>query len=360
MNENDSMNNSSDDAFNLAKSEQEVIASWEGDLSKPLVSIVCITYNQEAFIKDTLNGFLMQETDFPFEILIHDDASTDNTAKIIREYEEKYPLLIKSIYQSENQYSKGIKISATFNYPRAKGKYIAYCEGDDYWTDKSKLAKQVAFLNNNLDCSLCFHATRVIFINSNLEESVQRVKGVIKPTKFTVEDFIRGNGLNIRTVGVMIKSTIINDLPEFFFNAPIGDLPLQLFSGINGNYGYIPEVMATYRRGIPGAWSENSHTIAWKKKHIEDLNNIYIAFDKYTSYRYHDLIANRNKQWIRSVIISAQIDAFSRRQQLDLIMPYISTFTSLNLRNGRVFIGFVLGRRGYRSIKKLRKKIMEL
>ena len=87
----------------------------------------------------------MQKTDFPFEILIHDDASTDGTADIIREYEAKYPDIIKPIYQTENQYSKGIKVSQVYQFPRAKGKYIALCEGDDYWTDPYKLQKQVDF-----------------------------------------------------------------------------------------------------------------------------------------------------------------------------------------------------------------------
>ena len=113
-----------------------------------LVSICCITYNHEKYIRDAIEGFLMQKTDFPFEVLIHDDASTDGTADIIREYETKYPDIIKPIYQTENQYSKGIKISATYNYPRAKGKYIALCEGDDYWIDPYKLQKQVDFLEH--------------------------------------------------------------------------------------------------------------------------------------------------------------------------------------------------------------------
>ena len=108
--------------------------------NNPLLSICCVTYNHESFISQCLDGFLMQQTDFPFEILIHDDASADGTANIIMEYEAKYPDLIKPIYQTENQFSKGIKISVTFNFPRAKGKYIALCEGDDYWTDPLKFS----------------------------------------------------------------------------------------------------------------------------------------------------------------------------------------------------------------------------
>lgn len=101
---------------------------------KPLVSICCLTFNHEPYIRECLDGFLMQKTNFPFEVLIHDDASTDHTADIIREYEVQYPNIIKPIYQNENQYSKGVRVTWTFQFPRAKGKYIAMCEGDDYWT----------------------------------------------------------------------------------------------------------------------------------------------------------------------------------------------------------------------------------
>lgn len=125
--------------------------------STPLVSISCITYNHVNFIRDAIEGFLMQETTFPVEILIHDDASTDGTVDIIREYAEKYPHLFKPIYQTENQYSKGVKISSTYNFPRAQGKYIALCEGDDYWTDPMKLQKQVEFLEENEDYSFSCH-----------------------------------------------------------------------------------------------------------------------------------------------------------------------------------------------------------
>src|SRR5690606_15609661 len=107
------------------------------------VSICCITYNHEPFIRQCLDGFLMQQGDFEYEILIHDDASTDGTTKIIQEYELKYPEIIKPIIQTQNQYSQGVRgINFIYNFPRAKGEYIAMCEGDDYWTDPLKLQKQ--------------------------------------------------------------------------------------------------------------------------------------------------------------------------------------------------------------------------
>ena len=125
--------------------------------NKIMVSIISLAYNHASYIRECLDGFMMQKTNFAFEVLIHDDASTDGTADIIREYEAKYPDIIKPIYQTENQYSKGIPIGCTYLYPRAKGKYIALCEGDDYWTDPLKLQKQVDFLESHPDYVMCSH-----------------------------------------------------------------------------------------------------------------------------------------------------------------------------------------------------------
>lgn len=128
-------------------------------MSTPLVSICCVTYNHAPFIRKCLDGFLMQTTNFPIEILIHDDCSTDGTTEIIREYEAKYPDLIFPLYEEENQYSRGgAGKMDLYNYNRARGKYVAYCEGDDYWTDPQKLQKQVDFMEANLEYSVCFHA----------------------------------------------------------------------------------------------------------------------------------------------------------------------------------------------------------
>ena len=140
----------------------------------PLVSICCITYNHEPYIRQCLDGFMMQKTNFSFEVLIHDDASTDKTQDIIREYEAKYPDIIKPIYQKENQYSKGISVTKTFNYPRVKGKYIAMCDGDDYWIDPYKLQKQVDYLEAHSDCGL----VHTNFCITNVSKNVKYVNDI--------------------------------------------------------------------------------------------------------------------------------------------------------------------------------------
>ncbi len=125
-------------------------------MDTPLVSICCLVYNHEPFLRECFEGFVMQKTTFPIEVLVHDDASTDHSADIIREYTAKYPDIFKPIYQTENQYSKGKGfVGLQLNFERAQGKYIAMCEGDDYWTDPLKLQKQVDFLEKNEDYSFC-------------------------------------------------------------------------------------------------------------------------------------------------------------------------------------------------------------
>lgn len=123
------------------------------------VSVICMVYNHEKFIRKCLDGFIMQKTNFKYEVLINDDASIDNSAYIIKEYENKYPDLIKPIYQEENQFSKNKSIAKDILVPLAKGKYIAFCEGDDYWIDENKLQRQYDIMESNSEYSLCVHNT---------------------------------------------------------------------------------------------------------------------------------------------------------------------------------------------------------
>jgi len=137
-------------------------------MTNPLVSICCITYNHKEYIRDAIEGFLIQKTNFPIEIIIHDDASMDGTAQIVKEYANKHPDLFVTILQKENQWSKGIRPSPTYVWPRSRGKYIAICEGDDYWTDPSKLQKQVDFLEEHDSFSFCVHRYRRHYINDKI------------------------------------------------------------------------------------------------------------------------------------------------------------------------------------------------
>ena len=155
-------------------SQDQIMQNWKREnLFLPLVSVRCITYNHELYISKALDGFLMQKTTFPFEIVIHDDASTDKTADIIREYTEKFPKIIKPIFETENQYSKHDGSLGRIMNAACKGKYIAFCEGDDYWIDENKQQIQVDFLEKHLDYTMCFHDAKIIDnLNINMKYQV--------------------------------------------------------------------------------------------------------------------------------------------------------------------------------------------
>lgn len=211
-------------------------------VSKILVSVVCTAYNHEKYIRDCIEGFLMQKTDFSYEVLINEDASTDSTAEIIKEYEEQFPDIIKPIYQKENQYSKKVGLWRTILFPRAKGKYIAICEGDDYWTDPLKLQRQVDFLESNPDFSLCFHNAWVVFQNSGHKVLFKDLRS----GEYTGEDILKE--WTVPTASVVFRKDQFDKRhlsnPRFLFS----DIILFLTLAESGKLMAFSQPMSAYRR----------------------------------------------------------------------------------------------------------------
>ena len=216
----------------------------------PIVSICCITYNHCNYIRQCIDGFLMQKADFPIEIIVHDDASTDGTKEIINEYALKYPNLVKVILQDENQYSKGKNVLPIV-FERAVGKYIALCEGDDYWTDPLKLQKQVDFLEKNPDCVLCSHlfnkyvqSTGEWEYNANLDWANRM---------YSLQTLVQG-AWPLQTATMLflknaINPTEVNSLPIFI------DLTLVYLLLKKGNAYCLKDNMSVYRLHDSGVWS---------------------------------------------------------------------------------------------------------
>ena len=272
---------------------------WSED-TVPLVSISCITYNHENFIRDAIEGFLMQKTTFPVEILIHDDASTDKTASIVREYEEKYPHLIKPIYQTENQYSKRDGSIGRIQRGRARGKYYALCEGDDYWTDPLKLQKQVDFLEVNPDCSLCFHASKSIRNNNPNDYTLHRPKDIPLHNKFEMKHAILGGGGFMATNSMLFQSKYIQDRPAWMEKTPVGDAPLMLLLASKGKIGYIDEVMSVYRiMSSSTSWSASMQDRTRRRTHHYAILEMWDNFDDWTEKKYSSIIFQKkmNNRW---------------------------------------------------------------
>lgn len=208
-----------------------------------LVSICCLTYNQEKYIRRCIEGFIMQQTDFEFEVLINDDASTDGTVKIIEEYAANYPDIIKPIYQKENQYSKGVPMNRSFNFPRANGEFIAICEGDDYWTDPNKLQKQVNFLRKEPEFGLIYTDIDRIDENDNTIDHFS-FKNVFGLHKNTLDDFFINAWFLAPCTWVFRKNLI--DYEARILPGP-GDLQMLLQLAVKSKVKFFQESTANYR-----------------------------------------------------------------------------------------------------------------
>ena len=262
---------------------------------KTMVSICCLVYNHEKYIRDALDSFLNQKTDFKYEILIHDDASTDNTAEIIKEYEKKYPDIIKPIYQKENQHSKGVKISASIQYPRAEGKYIAMCEGDDFWIDSHKLQKQVTYFENHPECSLLVHASKNVTVN---KEDIEINRPFEQDCDVSTEKIINGGGGLFATNSMLFKRELTESFPAFYLNAHIGDYPLTIYLSLCGTVHYMSDAMSAYRQGVPGSWSENERkSMVQSLRNTEKMIELYKNLDEDTGGKYHDVIAKNRTEF---------------------------------------------------------------
>lgn len=305
-------------------SQDEVMRSWPSLYERPKVSIRCLTYNHERFIEDTIKGFLIQKTDFPFEILIHDDASKDKTADILRRYEKSYPKVIKVVFQEENQYSRGIN-PIKFLHEITKGEYIAACEGDDFWTDPEKLIKQISYLDANPHVYICYH-------NASLTDS--SAKTVIR------EDILRSRYcVNYSSEALVLAQASLPTLTWVYRNLEFPDIKLfdlsktgdrlRLVSiGLAGGQAhYLPDIQnAFYRTHAGGVWRGASryerslsemHTYAILALHFERnnqraisefyLNKIFekklglISFQQ-ISYLYIRVLGGRVKEFAREMI----------------------------------------------------------
>lgn len=245
------------------------------DIRPLMVSIRCLVYNHEPYIRQCLDGFVMQKTNFRFEAIVHDDASTDNSADIIREYAEKYPDIIKPVFEKENVYSKDrVRLKKIMDDLCSKGKYMAICEGDDFWTDPYKLQKQVDYMEAHPDCSLCFTAATIIY-----------EKGVIENYKLpfeeqTTRDFY-GTELAKKWVVATASILHINDMQDYPYDPRFiyGDFPLILYMQQKGYIHCIGEKMVTYRR--------NANSVLFQTKNIHNIINHYEAIKEVFGQKYN-------------------------------------------------------------------------
>ena len=261
----------------LGAQRKGMILNMENEI---IVSVFCLTYNHEEYVRDALNGFIMQETNFKYEVFVHDDASTDNTAKIIDEYAKKYPSIIKPIYEIDNQYSKGISITRQIMYPLMSGKYIAICEGDDYWCDKYKLQKQVDFLEKNNKYSACVHNTKVI---NCVTKEVSYINDLNIDTDLEFEKVIERGNSQFQLSSLVCRKEFFC-IPDEIVAKGFGDYPLAIYLILKGKIHYFNDVMSVYRLFANGSWTSRYCGKTTLYKQIEYQRNLVDFLNRLFQY----------------------------------------------------------------------------
>ncbi len=270
--------------------QDEIIKNWNAGTSSPLASICCRTYNLENFVAQALDSFLMQETDFPFEIVIDDDFSTDGTADVIRKYVDKFPSIVKANLRVENV---GLRKNFVENMQRAKGKYIALCDGDDYWTDPLKIQKQVDFLEKNDAYVLTYTAMETFHENGTPE----RVVGSSNNDKTSLE--IQQHRLNTGSCTVCFRNIdIIKNYPFEYHCSPSNDHFLYSLLGAYGKGKFLKDIKpAQYRLHSDGDYTGKTE---------EERRTLHQQTD-YALYLYHQRAGNKSlsEYFFRNVVISS-------------------------------------------------------
>lgn len=275
---------------------------------KPLVSIVCATYNHESYVAQAIESFLMQKTSFPVEIIIGEDCSTDKTRKICLAYQKKYLDKIKLLLPDKNIGAMRIHCLALL---ACTGKYIANCDGDDYWTDPSKLQKQVNYMEGHPECSLCFHAVEIVKGNKKTGKVIRAFDNF----KVFTSKKMFGCGSDAPSSSLLFQKRFIENLPDWFNKAPVGDIPLRLILSQHGIVVYINEVMAVRRVGVPGSWSDRTHDYKSRRSWYPAMITMLDNFNQYSNFKYsNDVIKEQFQYEIKGLVFQDKIDVTSMRK----------------------------------------------
>lgn len=283
---------------------------------KPLVSVHLLTYNHAKFIAQSIESVVNQQTNFPFEIVIGDDHSTDGTSQIVDQYAAQYPDLIKVVRGKTNGGPQPNSIRILEN---SQGKYMAALEGDDYWIDPLKIQKQADFMEQNPDFAICFTNTRVEFfenneepylLNSNIEKDVFELKDLIAET----EVWFMG------TATLFYTMTSIFPVQPWFHKTKSGDIPMIMLAARHGKIKYLPDVTAAYRRHAAGASNTDHKDDA---KFLENRIMMYTNLDKDTGYKFHDKFKRNLGGWYYLLLNSKQYKGLYFRK-LEIAAKYFS------------------------------------
>ena len=301
------------DIEELIKSKNLKPVAEAFDKSKEImVSVFCLTFNQEKYIKDALDSFLSQLVDFNVEIVVHDDASTDKTTEILREYSEKYPNIVKVFTETENVYSRvGDTIEVErIHIKNVKGKYVSSCEGDDYWTDPYKLFLQVNALESNPSCCFSTHKVQIIDLR-NPEHSEVLPKQVLQNGVIDQKEFIDlvNSDYPFQTSCYFMRKEVyekfLDTYPTYARLMPTSDEAVMYYMGNIGKVYYIDRVMSCWRKFTENSWNETNLVKADSKKQNERRRKFadsIMEFYRFSGEKYESCIERANRLLITTYL----------------------------------------------------------
>lgn len=319
-------------------------------MPKPIVSVAIVTYNQEKYISRAIEGALEQQTEFPFELVIGEDCSTDNTRQIVLDYQKKYPEKIRVITSKENV---GAIPNSLRVIKESRGKYIAFCEGDDYWCDPIKLQKQVDIMEADPEISMCFHATYYENVLHPEERVVHRYHK--DDHVFTLGDLLSIRGRHMyNLVSSMIRVDLMPDLSEWYHKALVDDTPLILLSASVGKIYYLNEVMAVYRQYTESSWTVEFITKKnFRIKHLEHKLRFWDDFDQYSGRKHTKQI----KRTINAEFLKVLVDKDLTEQDIEFICKNYGQKTNGGLK---LFIALLNSLKLYSAFSKTIKLLRRI
>lgn len=261
-----------------------------GVASAPVVSVMMKTFNHERFLSQSLDSVLAQQTDFPFDIVLGEDCSTDRTRALAQEYAARFPEKIRLVLPEKN-IGRLPMIAATFRL--CTGKYVAILEGDDFWTDPRKLQKQVDILERHKDCAICFHKVAEV----GDDGTPMGVFGEHNRARFTLEDLVERRVL-IPTCSTLFRNRLWGaELPAWFFTLDTGDLGLHTLNAMHGDIAYLDESMAAYRIHAGGVWTAGVVAKDWdaatRRKRVASSRKYFSAIRPVLGEKYEPIIRGK-------------------------------------------------------------------
>lgn len=251
----------------------------------PTVSVLLLAYNLEQYIAQALDSVLMQEVEFPYEIVVAEDNSTDNTRMIIQQYAQRHPNIVRPIFRPHNL---GMNVNFARTLPACRGQYVALLDADDYWTSPHKLRSQVELLQANPHFSFCFHNVAVLYEDGDhpthpfhMSQPAYYLSRTIPAAVLSLEDLLPGNF--IQTCSVVFRNGLFDALPDWFCDMPTYDWPLHIFNAQRGPFAYIDEVWGVYRVHQRGLWS----TQMSRYENVRDTLNMIDAYKRIDHHLQH-------------------------------------------------------------------------